>query len=140
MARIFILTCVIPGNTGGIENFVYNEAAVLRAKGKAVSLFISNRMHGSVFRRCVRLLRYLYRHKVTSRDVIHLHDPRFLELSWITLLFWRSRSIYVSTHGLFFHTKKHHLLKSKRQLSKMEELLLLFVLFKQLHNLSAMLR
>ena len=111
MARIFILTCVIPGNTGGIENFVYNEAAVLRAQGKAVSLFISNRKHGGVFRRCVRLLRYLYRYKVTSRDVIHLHDPRFLELSWITLLFWRSRSIYVSTHGLFFHTKKHLLLK-----------------------------
>lgn len=119
-------------NRGGLEDVVYNLCRELQAKGHAVRVITLDSLFADPLERLparetidgidiVRIpwkgsSRYPFAPSVFAHirdaDLVHVHavDFFFDALSWLKIL--HGRPMIATTHGGFFHTKKHALIKT----------------------------
>lgn len=121
MKSILIITPTYKPRNGGIEDQVEKEYELLKLMGYKVELLVVElKSHFSglqeeQYGHRVDLGIYYYSSKVRTIlkqkwDLIHLHDPRLFLLP--RLFLFDFKKIYLSTHGLFFHTEKNIWIKN----------------------------
>lgn len=111
MSRIFIISNTCEGAIGGIETYVENEINFFLNQGyEVVAYYRIDSL--SLLDKIRNLISWVKSNGIKSNDKIHLHDPRFTWMFWTMLILNLGRhTIFFSSHGFFFHHKKHQFIK-----------------------------
>lgn len=123
--KILHITPTLYPNVGGIETVVRELMRNLRCRGfvaDAMQIAPGNRRakehldESIVWRMPLfpnRLIGLLppARSILSQYDVLHVHDPQAMAISFNSLLQGRGKRIVLSTHGGYHHTSKYHLVK-----------------------------